>query len=326
MTTGAASAGGALHRPRVVVSEELSSTALAWLRERADVVQCRFDAGAVFDEALSRAEALVVRTYTKVTAEFLSRAPRLAVVGRAGVGLDSIDVAACRARGVEVVYTPDANTTAVSEYVLALVLDEARPRTLVDNALAQAKWNALRTSMIAPRQLSEMTLGVLGLGRIGKRVARWARALDMNVVYHDIAEIPEASRHGARSVSREELLASADVLTIHVDGRASNRGLVSGEWLARARQDVMLINTSRGFVVDVAALASFLRANPRARAVLDVHEPEPFDSNYPLLHIPNARLATHLAACTATAHENMSWVVRDVWRVLAGERGEFVAP
>ncbi|MBL8760711.1 MAG: 3-phosphoglycerate dehydrogenase [Phycisphaerae bacterium] len=324
MGTGTASAGSP--RPRVVVSEELSAGALAWLGERCEVECVRFDAGAAFDAALSRADALVVRTYTKVTAELLAKGARLRVVGRAGVGLDSIDVCACRARGVEVVYTPDANTVAVSEYVLALVVDAFRPRGFVEGALAQAEWSALRKEMIAPRQLSELTLGILGLGRIGKRVARWARALDMNVIYHDLLEMPEAVRCGARPVSRDELLAGADVLTIHVDGRASNRGLVTAEWLARVKRDVTIVNTSRGFVVEAGALAAFLRTSAGARAILDVHEPEPFGAEYPLLGLPNAFLAAHLAACTRTAHENMSWVVRDVWRVLAGEAAEFSAP
>lgn len=325
MATAASAASAVSGVPRVVVSEELSSNALAWLRERALVECVRFDAGAAFDEALGRADALVVRTYTKVTAELLGKGPRLKVVGRAGVGLDSIDVGACRARGVEVVHTPDANTVAVSEYVLALVLDAFRPRTFVERALAQPEWSTLRKELIAPRQLSELTLGVLGLGRIGKRVARWARALDMNVVYHDLLEMPEAVRNGARPVSRDELLASADVVTIHVDGRAGNRGLVTAEWLGRMKRNVTIVNTSRGFVVGAAALAAFLRGNPGARAILDVHEPEPFDAEYPLLGLPNVSLAAHLAACTATAHENMSWVVRDVWSVLAGEVPEFPA-
>lgn len=322
--TSAANAGSGV--PRVVVSEELSAGALAWLRERALVECVRFDAGAAFDEALGRADALIVRTYTKVTAELLGKGPRLKVVGRAGVGLDSIDVGACRARGVEVVYTPDANTVAVSEYVLALVLDAFRPRAFVESVLSRADWSGVRKELIAPRQLSELTLGILGLGRIGKRVARWARALDMNVIYHDLLEMPEAVRNGARPVSRDELLASADVLTIHVDGRAGNRGLVTAEWLERMKRDVTIVNTSRGFVVEAAALAAFLRGNPGARAILDVHEPEPFGEEYPLLGLPNAYLAAHLAACTRAAQENMSSVVRDVWRVLAGEAAGFSAP
>ena len=324
MATAAANAGDGV--PRVVVSEELSAGALAWLRERCEVECVRFDAGAAFEAALSRADALVVRTYTRVTDEMLARGARLKVVGRAGVGLDSIDVGACRARGVEVVHTPDANTVAVSEYVLSLVVDAFRPRGFMEGALAERAWSVLRKELIAPRQLSELTLGILGLGRIGKRVARWARALDMNVIYHDLLEMPEAVRNGARAVSRDELLAGADVLTIHVDGRASNRGLVTAEWMEKMKRDVTIVNTSRGFVVEAGALAAFLRSNSGARAILDVHDPEPFEDSYPLLGLPNAFLAAHLAACTRAAHENMSWVVRDVWSVLAGEVPEFPAP
>jgi len=224
------------------------------------------------------------------------------------------------------VYMLDVNMAVVSEYVLVLVVDAFRSWGFVEGALARAEWGALRKELIAPRQLSELMLGILGLGWIGKRVARWARALDMNVIYHDLLEMPEAVRNGARPVSRDELLASADVLTIHVDGRAGNRGLVTAEWLGRMKRDVTIVNTSRGFVVEAAALAAFLRGNPGARAILDVHEPEPFGEEYPLLGLPNAYLAAHLAACTRAAQENMSSVVRDVWRVLAGEAAEFSAP
>jgi D-3-phosphoglycerate dehydrogenase len=114
-------------------------------------------------------------------------------------------------------------------------------------------------------------------------------------------------------------------VTVHVDGRRSNRGLVGTAAFGAMKKDVLFINASRGFIVDAAALAVFLKANPGATAALDVHEPEPFGADYPLLGLPNARLLPHLASCTATAQANMSWVVRDVWRVLSGEKPEFPA-
>src|SRR6185436_2954026 len=146
------------------------------------------------------------------------------------------------------------------------------------------------------KQLSDLTLGILGMGRIGSQVARVGAALDMRVVYRDLVEVPAARRAGAAPVSFEELLRGADVLTIHVDSRPPNRGPISGAALAMCRADVVLINTSRGFVVDAGALARFLGERPQARAVLDVHEPEPFDASYPLLGVKNARLLPHIAA------------------------------
>lgn len=302
-------------RPLVIQTEELSPQAAAWLSDRCELVRCATD-DARFLDLLLQAQGLVVRTYTRVDDALLRRAPRLRVVGRAGVGLDRIDVEACEARGVRVVHTPDANTQAVVEYVFALLIDATRPRLTLGKAIDQRAWNALRGELVAPNQLSELRLGVLGCGRIGSRVARVAVALGMDVFYHDIAAIDPARAHGATSVSLDQLLKQSDILTIHIDARPSNKRFCNEAFFARCKPTLLLINTARGVVVDDLALAAFLRDNPRAKALLDVHDPEPFPESYPLLGLSNAHLSPHIAAATATAHANMSWVVRDVWDVL----------
>ena len=311
-------------RPLVLVTEHLDDAAFDWLAAHADAQRLRHDDPA-FAARLPQADGLVIRTYTKITPDLLAAAPRLKVVGRAGVGLDNVDLAACAARGVAVVHTPDANSTAVVEYVFALLLDATRPRGFLDHALEQDRWNDLRNELKARRQLAQMTLGILGLGKIGRRVARVAQAFGIRVIYHDLLDVPPEQRSGASPVSRRELFEQADALTIHVDGRKRNRGLVGADDLGRCKSDVILINTSRGFVVDKLALADFMLAHPAACALLDVHEPEPFDGTYPLLDIPNVHLAPHIASSTALAHANMSWVVKDVFRVLKGETPEFPA-
>lgn len=312
-------------RPRVIQTEELDPAAGAWLRESCDLVYCHFaDPG--LPEALKRAEGLVVRTYTRVDAALLAMAPALRVVGRAGVGLDRIDVEACRRRGVEVVHTPDANGDAVAEFVFGLLLDRMRPRMYLDRALDQGAWSRARREHEAHRQLCELTLGVLGLGRIGGRVARIGAGFGMRVLYHDVAAIPESRRMGAEPVTLEALLAQSDIVTVHVDNRPSNRGLVDASYFARMRFGAVFMNTSRGHIVDTAALAAWLRANPECSALLDVHEPEPLPADSPVLGLPNAFLTPHLAAATSTAHANMSWVVKDVWRVLKGEAPLHPAP
>lgn len=311
-------------RPLVIQTEHLDAAPAAWLAERCELVK-KGAGEAGFGELLARADGLVIRTYTTVDAAMVAAGPRLKVVGRAGVGLDNVDLAACAARGVVVCNTPDANSTAVVEYVLALMLDATRPRVSLASPVSPAEWKRLRAEHQAARQLCEMTLGIWGMGRIGTRVARAAAGLGMKVVYNDLLEIPAERRSGAEPVSVAELCARADVLTVHVDGRRSNRGLVGAAAFAAMKKDVLLINAARGFIVDAAALAGFLRANAGAQAALDVHEPEPFGADYPLLGLPNARLLPHLASCTATAQANMSWVVRDVWRVLSGETPEFAA-
>ncbi len=302
-------------RPIAIVTEPLADAADEWLAARCEVVRAS-PLDVPFAEAAALASALVVRTYTRVDGALLDRLPALRVVGRAGVGLDNIDLEAAAARGVEVRSTPDANTQAVVEYVLCLLCDSLRPRVFLDQPVAPETWGEIRSDVVGLWQMDELVLGILGLGRIGKRVAQVAGAIGFEVLYHDVLDIPPEARFGARPVSAEVLFAEADVLTIHVDGRPGNRHAVSAALLAHLRPDAILINTSRGMVIDHAALAEYLQANPGAQALLDVHDPEPFTVDNPVLALPNAHLAPHLASRTETAMENMSWVVRDVVSVL----------
>ena len=302
-------------RPLVIVTEPLTAAPLAWLAERADIVHAR-PGDPAFDTAAPHAQALIVRTYTTVDAALLARLPRLRVVARAGFGLDNIDQHACADRAVALLSTPDANTDAVGEFVYASILDALRPRGYLDRALDPHAWDDLRADLVATRQLAGSTLGILGLGRIGSRVAAVAAALRMRVIYHDLADIPPAARHGAEPVPMDTLLAHADILTIHADGRPANRRLIAHDQFARMKHDVVLINTARGFIVDPDACADFIRARPQAQALLDVHDPEPIPIEHPLLMMPNVYLTPHIASATMPAKDAMSWVVRDVWTTL----------
>jgi len=233
--------------------------------------------------------------------------------------VDNIDVRACRSRGIEVVYAPDANTQAVVEYVLSLILEEFRPRSAVTEAIGLERWKAIRAATPG-RQLNEATVGILGMGRIGKRLAKALAALGCRVICNDLLTIAETDRHGATAVGVEALFRESDVVSVHIDGRPGNRGFVSARLMGLMKPGVVFINAARGMLIDTNALAGFLRANPGATAILDVHEPEPFGPDYPLLGLANARLYPHLAARTETAMANMSWVVRDVAAVLEGRR------
>jgi phosphoglycerate dehydrogenase-like enzyme len=303
-------------RMTVIQTEHLSPTAATWLAERAEVVVGDAESAA-FAAAAPRAVALVVRTYTQVNDALLARLPALRAVGRAGVGLDNIDLDACARRGVRVFNTPDANTQAVVEYVTCLVCDAVRPRLFLDAPVSKARWNEIREEVVAHRQMNELRMGILGFGRVGRRVADVARAIGFDVVFHDVLNVAESERRGARSVSAAELFATSDVVTVHIDGRASNQGFVNAALINAMKPDALFINTSRGFVVDHVALAAHLRGCPGAQAILDVHEPEPIDAANPLLGVPNAHLAPHLASRTDAAMEAMSWVVRDVWDAIA---------
>lgn len=305
-------------------SEHLSEPASKWLADHCELVVCAHDAPE-FSEAISKASGLVVRTYTIIDTKLLDKAPNLRVIGRAGAGLDNIDLAVCRERNIAVVYTPDANTQAVVEYVITLLSNVLRPRAILSSSVDINDWKYLRAQTCATRQLSNLTLGILGLGRIGKRLAEVATAIGCQVIYHDLLDIPSDQRFGAEPVSLEQLFSDADVLSIHIDGRASNDNFVSSALIDRMKADVVFINTSRGFVVDTNSLADFLGDHPQALALIDVHEPEPFGSDYALLGLANAKLYPHLASRTQSAMENMSWVVKDVVKVLEGEKPQYPA-
>lgn len=310
-------------RPLIILAEPIDPAPREWLRQHARIEEIAPDS-AEFAAAAPEVEALVVRTYTRVDLPLLETLPRLRVVGRAGVGLENIAVEVCRTRGVEVVHTPDANTQAVVEFVVCLLGDALRPRLMLDEAVSPQRWHALRREVCGERQMNELTLGILGLGRIGRRVAEVAAAIGFTVLYHDLREVEPVA--GAAAVDLETLFAASDAISLHVDGRLANRRLVGPRLLSLAVPDLLLINTSRGLVVDHEALAGHLRSNPGAMAILDVHDPEPFGSDHPLLGLANAHLLPHLASRTRTATENMSWVVRDVVEVLAGRPPRWPAP
>ncbi len=315
--------------PKIVITETLDPTCAAWLEDNADVHWVSLDQPDELKKHLADAEGLIVRTYTQVNDELLDMAPKLQVVGRAGVGLDNVDLEACKARDIPVVYTPDANTQAVVEYVFALMFDEIRPRPTLDEVVTPNQFHEYRKTAVGV-QLERYTLGVLGFGRIGKRVGQVAHAFGMNVHVTDIVKEVELRKkvdYPFNYVSHEKLYTGSDILTIHVDGRPENNKMINEEVLSKLRPHCIVINAARGSLVDANAMAAWANsvAESGGRAVLDVHDPEPPPSSYPLYGLPNVRLLPHLASRTETAMENMSWVVRDVVSVLNGESPNYPA-
>lgn len=321
-------------KPRVLITERLDADCAAWLAERAEVVWVSHEDPEAMERELPGAEGMVVRTYTRVDAALLSRAPKLKVIGRAGVGLDNFDLSACRAAGVQVVYTPDANTQAVVEYVTGLMIDHVRPKTPIptpapdaSDAQVAATFHELRNTEVGT-QLDEMTLGILGFGRIGKRLGAVAHTVGMNLRVCDVlpeAELRKAVDYPFTFCTHEELYAGSDVLSVHVDGRPGNRGMIDAEALGAMREHVLLINAARGVLVDHVALAQWAQDRPNSTAVLDVHDPEPPPRDFALHGRDNVMLLPHLASRTHTALKNMSWVVRDVVGVLDGDTPRFPA-
>jgi phosphoglycerate dehydrogenase-like enzyme len=316
-------------KPTVIVTETLDDRPAQWLAKRANLVWCPYKRADELQRHLALAQGMVVRTYTPVDDVLLDDAPQLKVVGRAGVGLDNIDLPACQRRGVMVVYTPDANTQAVVEYVFGLILDALRPRYTLPGHVSDEVFHRLRQEQFGA-QLDELTLGILGFGRIGRRVGQVAHAIGMKLLVNDL--LPEAALRQTvpypfEYVDKKRLYRESDILTVHVDGRPSNHHLIDGAVFAELKPGCLFVNAARGMLVDHQALAHWARscADKGAKAVLDVHDPEPPPPAYPLYGLPNVRLLPHLAARTPRASENMSWVVRDVAAVLEGNPPQYPA-
>ena len=313
-------------KPLILIAEEIDPKPLAWLIERANVVRESSDSPN-FATALAEAEGLLVRTYTKVTAAFLKYAPKLKVVGRGGVGVDNIDVPACRASGIEVVYTPDANTLSVGDYFFGAVLQLIRPwATFRDIAYSPSEFKRVRNLWFG-RQLNELTLGIVGMGRVGRRVGHIAaNGFGMHIIYNDLLDVAGQLDFPATAVPLDEVLRAADIFTIHVDMRPGNEHLIGREQIALMKHDALLVDAARGEVLDVHAAADALRNDRLFGVIMDVFDPEPPPADFPLLGLKNVLLTPHMGARTATAMENMSWVVRDVIEVIEGRPAKFPAP
>ena len=313
-------------QPLILVTEGSDPTPLAWLKERARVIEAAPDSPE-FEAALPGVEGMVVRTYTRVNEGLLARCPKLRVVGRGGVGIENIDVSACRARGVEVVFTPDANTLAVGDFVIGYALQLLRPWAFfTDRPYEPREFKRIRDTRRGV-QLNELTIGILGMGRVGRRVGSIAaNGFGMRVIYNDLLDVQSKLAFPATSVDKQALFRESDIVSLHVDMKAGNEKLVGPSLLSLMKPSAILINTSRGEVLDDTALADALRQKRIAGAAIDVFDPEPPTTDYPLLGLDNVLLTPHMAARTRTAIENMSWVVRDVVELLEGRKPKYPAP
>jgi len=286
---------------KVVVADELPESALDLLRDEGWEVDVRYGRTAAELAAdLADADALLVRSATRVTRDLLAAAPLLRIVGRAGTGVDNIDVAAASSRGVLVVNAPGANSISVAEHAFALLLALARMVPAADHAMKHGRWEKKR---FLGTELRGKTLAIAGLGRIGQEVAQRARSFNMRVVAHD----PYISREVADSLGVEllpldQLCAVADFLTLHLPSTPETRHLFDDEQLAKMKRGSRLINTARGDLIDEAALRRALDAGILAGAALDVFEREP-PSDWSLAQMARVVATPHIAASTEEAQE-----------------------
>lgn len=303
----------------MLVADPLDTAGVERLRQAGAEVEVR--PGMDRSQLLARIgeyDALIVRSETRVDAEVLEAGRRLAVVGRAGVGVDNIDVEAATRRGVVVVNTPEANTVSAAEHTLALMLAVARRIPWAHHSLAvERRWERRPFMGV---QLAGKTLGLIGLGRIGSEVARRARAFGMAVVAYDPYVTPErAAEVGVELLELEALLARSDFISIHCPLTARTRHLLNAERLRLVRPGAYLINCARGGIVDEEALAEALREGRLAGAALDVFAEEP-PRQSPLFGLPNVVMTPHLGASTQEAQAGAALAVaEEVLRVLAGE-------
>jgi D-3-phosphoglycerate dehydrogenase len=251
---------------------------------------------------LADADALIVRSATRVTDELLQHAPRLRIVGRAGVGVDNIDLDAATHRGILVVNTPGSSATSVAEHALALMLALARSVPQLNAAMHAGRWEK---SGAAGAELRGKTLGLVGLGRVGGEVARRAKALEMRVLAHDPYLSPErAAEWGVQLLPLAEMLAQADYVSLHTALSPATDRLMNQQTLAQMKRGARLINTARGELVDEAALVEALQSGHIAGAGLDVFVTEP-PGNSPLMALPNVIATPHVAGSTAEAQEEV---------------------
>lgn len=287
---------------KIVVADDLPESALALLRAEPGWIIDAKSGRPPTDLArdLSDADALLVRSATKVTAALLASAPRLRVVGRAGTGVDNIDMTAASGRGILVVNAPGANSISVAEHACALMLSLARSVPAADRAMKDGKWEKKR---FLGTELRGKTLGIAGLGRIGQEVASRARSFGMSVVAHDPFIAKDiAAAMGVDLLSLDDLFATSDFVSLHLPATPETRHLLNDARFSRMKRGIRIINTARGELIDETALRRAIEAGIVAGAGLDVFEKEP-PTDWALAGLPQVVATPHIAASTEEAQE-----------------------
>jgi D-3-phosphoglycerate dehydrogenase len=292
--------------PRVLISDKLESQGLDLLRQAGVELDERHGlSGSALQDALRAADGVIVRSGTRVTAELLENPGQLRAIVRAGVGVDNIDVAAATRRGIVVMNTPGGNTVSTAEHTITLLTALARH---IPTAVASTKQGKWERSKFVGTQLAGKTLGVVGLGRVGREVARRAVGLDMKVVGFDPFLSPErAAQLGIESVTGlDQLLPRCDFLTVHTPLTDETRNLIGAPELVLLRPGAQVLNCARGGIINEEALAEALRSGHLAGAALDVFVQEPPLADHPLLKLPNVVVTPHLGASTVEAQTSVA--------------------
>jgi D-3-phosphoglycerate dehydrogenase len=303
---------------RVLVTEQIAEPGLDRLRAAGHTVDVALGLQpAALEEAVVGAAALIIRSATQVTASVLEAGRDLVVVGRAGIGLDNVDVPEATRRGVMVVNAPQSNILSAAEHTMALLLAQARNVPQAHSALVAGRWERSRWEGV---ELHGKVLGVVGLGRVGALVAQRAAAFGMHLLAYDpYVSADRARQMGAELVGLEEVLARADFLTIHLPKTPETAGLIDAERLAGAKPGLRIVNTARGGIIDEKALASAIASGVVAGAALDVFDSEPCTDS-PLFELPSVVATPHLGASTREAQDKAGLTIAEqVELALAGD-------
>ncbi|MGA3214298.1 MAG: phosphoglycerate dehydrogenase [Acidimicrobiales bacterium] len=303
---------------RILVTEQLSPSGLELMAKAGHELDVRLSlTPEELVEAVPGAAALVIRSATRVTAEVLEAGRDLVAVGRAGIGLDNVDVEAATRRGVMVVNAPQSNILSAAEHAVALMLAQARNIPQAHAALVNGRWERSKWEGV---ELHGKTLGIIGLGRIGSLVAQRAAGFGMRLLAYDPYVTPERARQiGAELLDLEEVFASADFVTIHLPKTPETRGLIGKELLAKAKPGIRVINAARGGILDEEALADAISSGHVAGAALDVFATEPCTSS-PLFELDRVVVTPHLGASTAEAQDKAGeQIAEQIALALAGE-------
>jgi len=300
---------------KILVREEIADAGVELLREKFDVV---VDSESPLEEIIGGYDAIVIRSATKLTADLIEAGTSLKVIGRAGVGVDNVDVDAATRRGIVVANAPESNVVSAAEHTIALLLALARNVPQAHGALVEGRWERSKWGGV---EVADKTLGVLGFGRIGRLVARRALGLQMKVVAYDPFVAPERFKElGADQASFDEVLERADFLTLHLPLNDETRGSIDAAAIAKMRDGVRIVNAARGDLVVLDALVAALESGKVAGAAIDVFPKEPYDG--PLLAAPNVVVTPHLAASTEEAQDRAGVIVAE--QVVAALEGGLV--
>lgn len=308
-------------KKKILVADGVSELGIDILQEEFEVVERpQLDKEELL-ATIGEYDAIVLRSATKMTAEVIAKADRLQVIGRAGVGVDNIDIEAATAKGIIVLNAPDGNTNAATEHTFALMLALARQIPQAHASMAAGRWD--RKAFLGV-ELRNRTLGILGLGRIGAGVALRAQAFGMQIVAYDpFLTAERAETLGVRKATLEEVLQAADFLTLHLPLTDETRNLINRERLALMKDGARIINAARGGCVVISDLVDALRSGKLAGAALDVYPEEPLTDADELLALPNVVLTPHLGASTVEAQEGVA--VDVAHGIVAALHGEPVA-